>query len=68
MSLTVTLGILAAALACAGILVWLERRPAEFGRLRLIPTTPLIFLSIVVAVLMAVHLVNLMGGHTGRQF
>lgn len=66
MTLSLTLVLLAASIAATGFFVWLERRPVEFGRLRLIPTTPLIFLSIFVAILMIVHIVNLMGVHTGR--
>lgn len=67
MTLAVTLALLAASLAAAGFLTWLERRPAEPGKVRLLPTTPLIFLSILVAVVMLVHLVNLMGVHTGNR-
>lgn len=66
MSLELTLVILAASIACTGFLVWLEKRPSEIGRVRLIPTTPLIFLSLMVAILMIVHVVNLMGYVTGR--
>lgn len=67
MSLTVTLAVLAASAAGAGFLVWLEKRPAEPGRVRLVPTTPLIFACILVAILMIVHLVTLMGGETGNR-
>ncbi|GMV63227.1 MAG: hypothetical protein AMXMBFR74_23950 [Parvibaculum sp.] len=67
MTLTVTLALLAASLAAAGFLTLLERRPAELGKVRLLPTTPLIFLSILIAVVMLVHLVNLMGVHTGNR-
>lgn len=67
MTLAVTLALLAASLAAAGFLTWLERRPAELGKVRLLPTTPLIFLSILIAVVMLVHLVNLMGVHTGNR-
>jgi preprotein translocase subunit Sec61beta len=66
-TLAVTLILLAASLAAAGLLTWLERRPAELGKVRLLPTTPLIFLSILVAVVMLVHLANLMGVHTGNR-
>jgi len=65
-TLAVTLTLLAASLAAAGFLTWLERRPPEPGKVRLLPTTPLIFLAILVAIVMLVHLVNLMGVHTGR--
>ena len=67
MTLAVTLALLAASLAAAGFLTWLERSPAELGKVRLLPTTPLIFLSILIAVVMLVHLVNLMGVHTGNR-
>jgi hypothetical protein len=65
-SLELTLVILAASIACTGLLVWYEKRPTELGRVRLVPTTPLIFLSLMVAILMIVHVVNLMGYVTGR--
>lgn len=67
MSFAATLTLLAASLAAAGFFIWFERRPAEPGKVRLLPTTPLIFLSILVAVVMLVHLVNLMGVHTGNR-
>jgi preprotein translocase subunit Sec61beta len=66
-TLAVTLTLLAASVAAAGFLIWLERRPAEPGKVRLLPTTPLIFLSILIAVVMLVHLANLMGVHTGNR-
>lgn len=66
MSLELTLVIFAASIACTGLLVWHEKRPTEIGRVRLLPTTPLIFLSLMVAILMIVHVVNLMGYVTGR--
>ncbi len=66
-TLPVTLAVLAMSVAAAGVLVWLEKRPTEFGRVRLLPTTTLIFLCIMVVVLMLVHLVTLMGGETGNR-
>lgn len=65
LSLTVTLIVLASSLAGAGLLVWLEKRPATPGRIRFLPTTPLIFLALIVAVVMIVHLLTLMGADTG---
>ncbi|MGB6087283.1 hypothetical protein [Parvibaculum sp.] len=65
MTMPVTLALLAASVACAAFLAWLERRPVEPGRVRLLPTTPLIFVSIFVALLMLVHVVNLLGFRTG---
>jgi len=61
LSLTVTLVVLAASLAGAGLLVWMEKRPVTPGRIRFLPTTPLIFLALIVAVVMVVHLLTLMG-------
>ena len=65
LSLTVTLIVLASSLAGAAVLVWMEKRPATPGRIRFLPTTPLIFLALIVAVVMVVHLLTLMGVETG---
>ncbi|MDO8422163.1 MAG: hypothetical protein Q7S99_08375 [Parvibaculum sp.] len=62
LTITPTLAIIAAMLAAIGGLVWLEKRPHEFGKMRW-PTTPLIFLSIFVIVIMAAHLLTLLGMH-----
>lgn len=56
-----TLGILAAAIAGVVWFSWLERRPREFGRVRLVPTTPMLFLCALVAILMLVHLRTFFG-------
>jgi hypothetical protein len=61
LSLTVTLIVLAASLIGAAGLVWLEKRPVTPGRIRFLPTTPLIFIALIVAVVMIVHLLTLMG-------
>lgn len=66
MTLAITLAVLAASVAGAAALAWLEKKPVEPGRVRLLPTTPLIFACILIAILTIVHLVTLMGGHTGR--
>ncbi len=66
MTLPVTLTILALSVAAAGVLAWLERRPPDPGRVRYLPTTPFLFASILIAILMIVHLVTLGGGQTGR--
>lgn len=60
--LTTTLIIIAAMLASIGGLVWLEKRPHEFGKMRW-PTTPLIFLAMFVILIMAAHLLRLAGVH-----
>lgn len=66
MTMTVTLALLAASLASAGFFIWLEKRPPDFSRVRMLPTTPLILVSVLVAIMMIVHVVNLMGVQTGR--
>jgi len=62
LTLTSTLIIIATMLAAIGGLVWLEKRPHEFGKMRW-PTTPLIFLAIFVIIVMAAHLLRLLGVH-----
>jgi hypothetical protein len=56
-------------LACIGLVVWmiiLERKPKDSFNTRLLPTTPIMLVSGFVALLALVHLVNVMGIHTGR--
>jgi hypothetical protein len=55
-----TLAVMASAIAAIGLFLWLERRPHEFGKLRF-PTTPFLFLAIMVVVVMAAHLLTLTG-------
>jgi hypothetical protein len=45
---------------------WRAARPAEFGKVRMIPWTPLSLVFALIAIFMLVHLVNLMGMTTGR--
>jgi uncharacterized membrane protein YidH (DUF202 family) len=68
MSLTVTLAILALALAAAGFANWRERRPRALGRPPLVSYTAIQMLAAVVIILMLAHLVSLLGGQplTGR--
>lgn len=61
-----TLGIMAALLLAVIYLLWKEKQPRELGVVRLIPTTPLIFLAILGIVVMAAHLLTLFGMHKGR--
>mgnify|MGYP003634701253 CR=1 FL=1 len=61
-----TLGIMAALLLAVIYLLWKEKQPSEPGKVRLMPTTPLMFLAILGIVLMAAHLLTLSGMHTGR--
>jgi hypothetical protein len=65
--LWLTLGSLVAGLAGVGWMAVLERRPRDLARPpRLVPTTPVMFLSALVAILALVHLLNLFGVMTGR--
>lgn len=66
LTLMPTLAIMAAMVASVAGLVWLEKRPREFGQVRMVPTTPLIFAAILVLILMAAHLLTLVGVHRGR--
>ena len=65
LTFNVTLGIIGVMIAAVIGLVLLERRPREFGKLRF-PTTPFIFLSIFVIVVMGSHLLGLLGVQHGR--
>lgn len=62
----VTAGIAVAALAMVAFLAWRDRRPRTDLRTSLIPTVPVMLFSGIVALLAIVHLVNLLGLHTGR--
>jgi membrane associated rhomboid family serine protease len=64
--LAVTLGVLAASAGTTGAMVLLEKRPRRSLNPRLIPTTPILIIAGFVMVLAVVHLVNLLGVHTGR--
>jgi hypothetical protein len=66
LEMTVTLTALGAGLGLAATAAILERRPRTSFQPRLIPTTPLMFAGILVALLAVIHVVNLMGIKTGR--
>lgn len=55
---------LAAAISFAGLAIK-DRRPRESLNPSLIPTTPLLLLTAIAALLALVHLVNLLGVKTG---
>jgi hypothetical protein len=61
-----TISILGAAILCAVTMIWLERRPRKGIEPSLIPTTPILYLSVLATVMSFVHLMNLFGMHTGR--
>lgn len=62
MGLTLTLVIMFASLTVAGIANWLERRPHEVGSPPLVSYTAIQLVALVVALLMAAHLVSLVTG------
>ncbi|MGE0212547.1 MAG: hypothetical protein AB7S41_12695 [Parvibaculaceae bacterium] len=61
METTVTCSALALGIGLVGLASWLEHRPRDLMRPRLVPTTPLMFLGALVAILAAVHLMTLFG-------
>lgn len=63
----ITLAILALGIALTAGIAWLERRPRNSLETRLLPTTPFLFLGIVMSILSLVHLLNLFGIHTGQN-
>ena len=64
----VTLTGLIAALAGVTALLWMEKRPREPGKPLLLPTTPLLFVCLVVIVVALAHMVTIITGvpHRGR--
>jgi hypothetical protein len=62
----ITLAALACGAGLIAIMAWLERRPRQSLNPRLLPTTPFLLAGGLVAVLALVHLINLLGLHTGR--
>lgn len=47
---------------------YLERRPRASLDARLVPTTPLMFAGVLIAILALVHLMTLLGYKTGQGF
>ena len=62
MSLAVTLCILLAALAVAGLANYRERRPREVGKVPLISYSAIQMVALVVAILMLAHVASLLMG------
>jgi len=63
MSLTITLVLMLLAVGAAGLANWRERRPHELGHPPLVSYTAVQMIALVVALLMAAHLVSLVTGH-----
>jgi hypothetical protein len=62
----ITLAIALAAMTVVGVVIWREKQPRQSLNPSLVPATPLLLFSGTVALLAIVHLVNLLGVHTGR--
>jgi uncharacterized iron-regulated membrane protein len=61
-----TLGVFWLGAALAGLMVWLEKRPKQQLNPSLFPTTLFLLTGGILAVLAGIHLLNLIGLHTGR--
>lgn len=68
LDLEITVTVAVAALGVAGLMIVLERRGATPGRPLPIPTTPVLFLAVLVLILALAHLMTLLTGspHQGR--
>ena len=62
----ITLLVFVAALMLIARMVVLEKRPRNSLNPPLLPTTPVMLVSGFVAILALIHLINLIGLHTGR--
>lgn len=61
----VTIALIAAGVGLAGAMAWIERKPRDLSPC-LVPTTPVMFVGLLVAIIAAAHLLNLYGIQTGR--
>ncbi len=61
MSLPVTLSGLGGSIAAAVYLLWKERRPHEFGKVRLVPPMALLFAAFFTMIVMAARALSLVG-------
>jgi hypothetical protein len=67
MNLPVTLALLVLGAALAGLCGWLGARPRPPHQPRMVPWQFLMMLAAAWTLLMVVHLLNLLGAHTGGQ-
>ncbi len=61
MEWTLTILALAGGCALAGLMAWLEKRPRVDLEPRLVPTTPVMFAGILIAIMALVHMLTLAG-------
>lgn len=66
MEIYLTAAVFVLALAFAGVMAWVERRPRTAMNPRLIPTTALMLAAILLAVLAGSHLLSIWGVQHGR--
>ena len=61
MEWALTISALVAGAGIAGTMAWLEKRPRVDLKPRLVPTTPIMFLGILIAIMALVHILTLTG-------
>ena len=61
MEWTITITALAGGAILAGSMAWLEKRPRTDLSPRLVPTTPIMFAGILVALMAIIHILTLSG-------
>lgn len=66
MEVAITVAALVAGIGLVGASSWLERRPRDLAKPRLLPTTPIMFAGALIALLAAIHLLTIFGVTTGR--
>ncbi len=68
MELAITIAIALSAFGGAGWALWAEKRPIDPLRPRLVPTTPVLFICLVIVIFAAAHMITLITGtpHVGR--
>ena len=68
MGWTATLALTAACMVVIGFCAWRDSRPPDLVKgPRMAPYRPVMLVLVVVVVMLVVHMVNLLGVHTGRD-
>jgi hypothetical protein len=65
MTLPVTIALLALGAVLTGLFGWLGARPKTLGRPQMVPWQLLMMVAAAWCLMMIVHLLNLLGAHTG---